>query len=248
MTSTTPPADLSCGPAPQTPSNSPPAEAGQPAEVPTGHHQSAQQPDPLSVLVTLMVQDRQERARTGRWLVAGGTVLALLLAANVALMSYLTFDRTLRVPPEGAGTQTAAGQGPIYTPPQPAPPLVTTDTIRVGRSDDTNNFVVTVEGIQYRRDETRVWVTVENRGTADVQFMAGAKARLLDQDGHVYKVNPFAGDHEFWGAVPAGGKLTGWMSFPPIPKGTKQLTFEVDSVFTMDKAPWKVAIPFDVAS
>lgn len=187
-------------------------------------------------------------ARLHRGLVALAVVLCILVVANVALGAYLwgyvRALHALRAAPTPPG---AEARMPL--------PRETTGALRqdegrleVGRSDRTNDFVVTVDAIEFRRTGTRLWLSVENRRTEPVQFMAGATATLLDEQGRVYRVDPFKGSHPFWGPVPAGGKESGWLEFPPVPEGVRMLRLVIPDVFSLGTPPWTVEIEFSVGT
>lgn len=230
------------GPAAQAASS---PQAGEPARAAAkGAHSEA-----LEQILALLAEERQARVRARRWWVVGGIVAAvlavLLLAANAALAGYLLGQLRGAA---GGGTALQRGgparaAGPVYEPPSRGEAL-TSDRIPVGRSDDTNDVVVTVDAVQFRKTGTRVWLTVENRRNEPVQFMAGATATLIDDKGNVYRADPFQGDHPFWTSIPPGGKESGWMAFEPVPKGTKSLRLVIPEVFTMKASPWTVEIEF----
>lgn len=201
----------------------------------------------LERILGLLAEERKARARARRWWVAGGIAAAVLLvAANAALAGYLLAH--LRGAAGGAGKALpspgpAGTGGPVYEPPSRDEAL-TTDRIHVGRSDDTNDVVVTVDAVEFRRTGTRLWLTVENRRAEPVQFMAGATATLIDDKGNVYRADPFQGDHPFWTSIPPGGKESGWMVFGAVPRGTKSLRLVIPDVFTLRTAPWTVEVEF----
>lgn len=203
----------------------------------------------LEQILALLAEERQARARARRWWVAGGIAAAvlavLLLAANAALAGYLLGQLRGAA---GGGTALQSGgparaAGPVYEPPFRGEAM-TSDRIRVGRSDDTNDVVVTVDAVQFRKTGTRLWLTVENRRNEPVQFMAGATATLIDDKGNVYRADPFQGDHPFWTSIPPGGKESGWMVFEAVPRGTKSLRLVIPDVFTLKTAPWTVEVEF----
>ena len=203
----------------------------------------------LERIVALLVEERQARARARRWgvavAIAAAVLLVALVAVNGALAGYLLAQS--RAPAGDAavvGDAAAPGTGgPVYEPPSRGEAL-TSGRMRVGRSDDTNDVVVTVDAVEFRQTGTRLWLTVENRRAEPVQFMAGATATLIDDQGNVYRADPFQGDHPFWSSIPPGGKASGWMVFEAVPRGTKSLRLVIPDVFTLRAAPWTVEVEF----
>lgn len=135
---------------------------------------------------------------------------------------------------------------PIYEVDPYRQTLVSEDTYQVGKSDEQHGFKVTVDGIAFRSTETRVYVTVENLSNDEVEFMAGAKAVLVDDQQNRYAVDYFGGEHDFWGPIPVNGKVSGWLKFEPVKAGAKTLTLIVPRVFSMNYPAWNVEIHFPV--
>lgn len=143
-------------------------------------------------------------------------------------------------------TADASKVPPIYEVDPHRQTLVSEDTYKVGKSDEQHGFKVTVDGIAFRSTETRVYITVENLSNEEVQFMAGAKAVLVDDQQNRYTVDYFGGEHEFWGPIPVNAKVSGWLKFEPVKAGAKTLTFIVPRVFSMKYPAWNVEIRFPV--
>lgn len=168
--------------------------------------------------------------------------LVVSLALNVALFSLWG---------RGGGQGRAAGdqsvrQGQQLPRLERKPGELPDGVLRVGRSDSQHGFNVTVDGIQLRRTETRVYLSAENKGSDAVEFMAGAKAILTDNLGNTYRVDPFGGEHAFWGQVPVGGVQTGWLKFPVLDPQANKLTLIIPSVFSLANPAWNVEISFDM--
>lgn len=111
-------------------------------------------------------------------------------------------------------------------------------------SDSLNGFTVTVEGIQFRRDQTRLMVHLKNDGKSNISSLFAASAKLIDNDGHTYNADPFAS----WSApqIPVGMDETVMLVFDPIRDTAGTLTFTVDNISNMKDAPWNVEISFDI--
>lgn len=191
--------------------------------------------------------ERHPNTSLRRWLIVLAVGLGVMVLVNALLAGFLLgFVQAQRALPEPrAQGEERAAQPPAVPGEEPAAPLVT-DRIAVGESDDTNDFIVTVDAVEFRRTGTRLWLSVENRRSEPVQFMAGVTAMLLDEEGQVYRVDPFKGSHPFWGAVPAGGKESGWLEFATVPQGAQTLRLVVPDVFTLSVPAWTVEIEFAV--
>lgn len=111
-------------------------------------------------------------------------------------------------------------------------------------TDTLNGLTFTVEGIQFRRDQTRLWVHVKNDGKNDVMSMLAANARIVDNKGHQYEADPFAS----WQGteMPVGMDETVLLVFDPIRDEAGKLTFLVKDIMNMKDANWNAEIDFDI--
>lgn len=166
-------------------------------------------------------------------------VLSLLLVVsilgNIAGLFYYTYVLPMQIKlgqAGGTGDRTGAA--------------LPTDVIPVNVSDERQGFKVTVDWFQVRKSCTRVGISVVNQSTADVEFMAGAKAVLVDDKGDTYLVDPLGGEHDFFGTVPVSGKMEGYLEFDPIAADAKSLTLMIPRVFSLKQMPWTVEITWDV--
>jgi hypothetical protein len=111
-------------------------------------------------------------------------------------------------------------------------------------SDSMNGLTVSVEGIQFRRDQTRLMVHLKNDGKSNVSTVFAAAAKLVDDKGHTYNADPFAS----WSApqIPVGMDETVMLVFDPIRDAAGTLTFTADNLTNTKDAPWNVEISFDI--
>lgn len=110
-----------------------------------------------------------------------------------------------------------------------------------GASDSLNNGTISIEKIQFRRDQTRLWVKFVNRGTQKINMMPGANSTLVDNNGYSYKVDAFASNPV--NGIAPGATEEVMLVYEPIREEAKMITFHMDMIFDMKNAAWQVAIP-----
>lgn len=113
-----------------------------------------------------------------------------------------------------------------------------------GASDELNKLKVSIQKVQFRKDQTRLWVKFENSGAETINMMPNANSKLVDNEGHQYKVDPFAGDQIT--SIASGVSEEAMLVFEPIRAEAKEMTFHLDSVFNMKQPAWNVSITVDI--
>lgn len=111
-------------------------------------------------------------------------------------------------------------------------------------SDVVNNMEITLTKIQFRQDGTRVWVHLKNTGAQKVSMMPNVNSKLVDNNGHSYKVDSFAGTNVT--DVSPGTDEDIMLVFAPVRSDAKRITFYLDSVFDMKNPAWSYSIPVDL--
>lgn len=107
-----------------------------------------------------------------------------------------------------------------------------------------NNLTVDIKKIQFRKDQTRLWVQFKNEGSNKIQMMPNVNATLVDNNGHSYKVDSFAGN-QMTGLAPSVSEEV-MLVFAPIRAEAKEITFHLDMVFDMKNPAWQVEIPVSI--
>ncbi len=110
-----------------------------------------------------------------------------------------------------------------------------------GAKDSLNKGSISIEKIQFRRDGTRLWIHVDNKGGNKINMMPGANSTLVDNNGHTYKADPFA-SQQVNGIAP-GASEDIMLVYEPIRADAEMITFHLDMIFDMQNAAWQVAIP-----
>lgn len=113
-----------------------------------------------------------------------------------------------------------------------------------GASDTMNGLTMSIEGVQFRRDQTRLWVHFKNDGKNNVSSLSLASARIVDDAGHQYKADPFSG----WAGnqIPVGMDETVMMVFDPIKDEAGNLSLMVDGFSNMKDPNWNMEINFKI--
>lgn len=111
-------------------------------------------------------------------------------------------------------------------------------------SDTMNGLTLSIEGIQFRRDQTRLWVHLRNNGQRDVSAIALGSAKLVDDEGHQYSADPFAGWNA--GQIPVGMDETVMLVFDPIRINAGKLSLSVDGFSNMKDPNWNEVIDFEI--
>ena len=111
-------------------------------------------------------------------------------------------------------------------------------------SDSMNGLTVSVTGIQFRRDQTRLFVHLKNEGKANVSAMLASSAKLVDNEGHQYAADPFSS----WSGsqIPVGMDETVMRVFDPIRDEAGQLTLMVSDLMNMKDPSWNVEVDFNI--
>lgn len=110
--------------------------------------------------------------------------------------------------------------------------------------DTLNGSSVSIERIQFRQDQTRLWVRLKNGGPNRIHMMPNVNALLVDNNGHQYKADPFSGDQIT--AIESGVDQEFMLAFEPVRADAKEITFNLDMVFDMKKPAWKIVIPVKI--
>ena len=110
--------------------------------------------------------------------------------------------------------------------------------------DTLNGSSVSIERIQFRRDQTRLWVRLKNGGPNRIHMMPNVNAILVDNNGHQYKTDPFSGDQIT--AIESGVDQEFMLAFEPVRADAKEITFNLDMVFDLKKPAWKIVIPVKI--
>lgn len=180
----------------------------------------------------------RRRSPLRRAAVALAAIIVVCLAAVMAFRAVTGMFRSAAVTPRGAAVS--------YSTDKYRGTLVSTGDVAIsGASDSRHGFTVAVNEVDFRKTSTRVHVVATNHGDAAVQFMANAKASLVDDQGNTYQVNPFGGG-QFWGAVPVDGTVQGWLSFPPVKADAKKLSLMIPNIFDLQHPAWNVEVDFAI--
>lgn len=110
--------------------------------------------------------------------------------------------------------------------------------------DSYNGLTLTITKAQFRQDATRLWVKVDNDSGQKIHMMPNVNSSLVDNNGHTYKADGFAGDSITYAAPNAHEEIM--LVFEPVRADASSVTFNLDSVFDMKKAAWNYAINFDL--
>lgn len=107
-------------------------------------------------------------------------------------------------------------------------------------SDVLNNMELTIKKAQFRKDQTRIWIHLKNSGGEKINMMPNVNSTLVDNNGHSYKVDSFAGDQVT--SVAPGTDEDIMLVFEPIRADAKSITYNLDSVFDLKNTSWKYNI------
>ena len=110
--------------------------------------------------------------------------------------------------------------------------------------DVLNNMEITIEKIQFRKDQTRLWLHLKNSGSQKINMMPNVNSTLVDNNGHSYKVDSFAGK-QVNGVVP-GTDEDIMLSFEPVMANAKSITYNLDGVFDLKNSSWQYSITVDL--
>lgn len=111
-------------------------------------------------------------------------------------------------------------------------------------ADSYNGLSLSVTKVQFRQDVTRLWVKIDNDSGKNISMMPSANAKLVDNNGHSYKVDSFGGDQT--SSIAPGAHEEVLVAFEPIRTEAKSLTFSLDSVFDMKHTAWNYSVQFDI--
>ena len=111
-------------------------------------------------------------------------------------------------------------------------------------ADSYNGLSLSVTKVQFRQDVTRLWVKIDNDSGKNISMMPSANAKLVDNNGHSYKVDSFGGDQT--SSIASGAHEEVLVAFEPIRAEAKSLTFSLDSVFDMKHTAWNYSVQFDI--
>lgn len=111
-------------------------------------------------------------------------------------------------------------------------------------ADSFNGLSVAVTKVQFRQDTTRLWVKIDNDSGKTISMIPSANAHLTDDNGRIYKTDPFGGDQV--SSIAAGAHEEIMLTFEPIRSEAKSLTFTLDSVFDMKHSAWNYSVQFDI--
>ena len=107
--------------------------------------------------------------------------------------------------------------------------------------DTLNGSSVSIDRIQFRQDQTRLWIHLKNGSPNRIHMMRNVNAILVEKNGHQYKTDPFSGDQIT--AIESGVDQEFMLAFEPVRADAKEITFNLDMVFDMKKPAWKIVIP-----
>ena len=110
--------------------------------------------------------------------------------------------------------------------------------------DSFNGMSITITKAQFRQDGTRLWLKMDNDSGKKIHMMPNVNATLVDNNGHSYKVDSFAGDSVT--SVAPGAHEEVMIVFEPVRADASSVTFNLDSVFDMKNSAWNYAINFDL--
>ena len=111
-------------------------------------------------------------------------------------------------------------------------------------ADSYNGLSLSVTKVQFRQDVTRLWVKIDNDSGKNISMMPSANAKLVDNNGHSYKVDSFGGDQT--SSIASGAHEEVLVAFEPIRAEAKSLTFSLGSVFDMKHTAWNYSVQFDI--
>ena len=75
-------------------------------------------------------------------------------------------------------------------------------------------------------------------------MMPNVNASLIDNNGHTYKVDSFAGN-QITGLSPSSSEEV-MLVFDPVRVDAKEITFHLDMVFDLKNPAWQVTIPVTI--
>ena len=109
----------------------------------------------------------------------------------------------------------------------------------------TRDLGVTVEGIQFKKEYSKVFLTVKNDGAKELQILSGVnQATLTDNAGQQYKCEPLETRNP--ASIMPGTTAKLELAFTPIPTEVTTLQLTLPRLFRMGEAPFDstVKIPF----
>lgn len=108
-------------------------------------------------------------------------------------------------------------------------------------TQDTN---VKLRGVQFKQEQSRIWLNLVNNGNKDLQVMSPlAEAVLVDDKGKQYKVDPLATRNPSSIAPKANADIE--LVFPPIPADTKTITIKMARFFRLGEPGWDMTLEFN---
>ena len=111
-------------------------------------------------------------------------------------------------------------------------------------TDIYHGLSVTVTKAQFRQDATRLWIKIDNDSGERVSMIPAANSTLVDDKGRTYRTDPFGGDQ--LSSIAPGAHEEIMLTFEPIRSDVFVLTYSLDGVFDMKKAPWNYSVQFSL--